>query len=629
MHSPCCMKNDQTYALFTETDESRSGSSFATRCCLTLRCVSRLVAASLVALVFFTAVFSFNSSLTFTPNCALAESALRDPAVRNSALGEVGSQRTTRAQATEAQASDTNIAVAQASSGRPSAGGQVLDVSSARSLGNTQTGSSSGSSVSNSYSASSSASYTVAFSGQPQNSAVPVVRGDFRVPPGLEGKVEFWKLIFTKYGQQQYVFHHRDYPEIIYSVLDLSAIAQASPGTPVPKTGELVADEIQRIRTGLRNLGEGNKPRDPFERRLKRLFVRLEQSGGSKVYATASEDEKIRYQQGIQEKFIESIRRSGRYLHAMERVFRERGLPVELTRVPFIESSFDYTAYSSVGAAGIWQFMRSTGKKYMRINATVDERKDPIAATYAAAEYLRSAYSRLESWPLAVTSYNHGVGGMMRGVQEVGSRDLPVLIDKYSSGSFGFASKNFYAEFLAALQIERNVEKYFPGLERESPWYFEEVVPGKSLTLAEVVRYAECSREDVERLNRSLLSPVLSGRGRIPGDMVLRLPMGAGKRLQAHLKGSAVVGIVEPPKPKPEKERKSRASSTRSHAKQSAAHSPAVSRPAVSSPAVSASVSAKTATKHASAKEVHSKKSGKSQKSARPPVESGKKKKKR
>ena len=259
-------------------------------------------------------------------------------------------------------------------------------------------------------------------------------------------------------------------------------------------------------------MAEGKKPRDPFERRVKRLFAKLESRGGPTVYQEAAEEDQIRYQQGIRDKMMDAIARSGRYLHAMERVFRDRGLPVELTRIPFIESSFDYTAYSSVGAAGIWQFMRGTGKKYMRINASVDERRDPIAATYAAAEYLRSAYDRLQSWPLAVTSYNHGVAGMARGADAAGSKNIVDVIDRYTGNSFGFASKNFYAEFLAALAVEREKDRYFPGLQKESPWYFEEVLPGRSLSFAEVMRFSGASREDLERLNRSLLSPVLSGR---------------------------------------------------------------------------------------------------------------------
>ncbi len=387
------------------------------------------------------------------------------------------------------------------------------------------------------------------------------VRVEFRVPAGLEGKVEFWKLIFSKYGLKEYVFHHREYPEIIYSVLDVSAVIPAGGGTVLPKSSDIVGEEISRIQASLNHLGGGNKPRNPFERRIKRLFAKLEQRSGPSAYQMAAEIEKIRYQQGIRERFEEAIRRSGRYLHAMERVFRERGLPIELTRLPFIESSFDYTAYSSVGAAGIWQFMRGTGKNYMRINAAIDERRDPIAATYAAAQYLQAAFNRLGSWPLAVTSYNHGVTGVLRGAQAVGSNDLAKIIENYTGASFGFASKNFYPEFLAAVQVERESAKYFPGVMREAPWYFEEVLLGKSISISELIKYSGVSREEIERLNRSLLAPILTGRAKLPADLVVRLPMGAGKRLSTHLRGSAVVGIVEPPKPKPERERRVKKSS--------------------------------------------------------------------
>ena len=101
------------------------------------------------------------------------------------------------------------------------------------------------------------------------------------------------------------------------------------------------------------------------------------------------------------EKFEQAIKRSGRYLPLMESIFaREYNLPVELTRLPFVESSFNIRARSKVGASGIWQFMRSTGKLFLKINDGVDERNDPIRATEAAAKLLKMNFGSLKSWPL-------------------------------------------------------------------------------------------------------------------------------------------------------------------------------------------------------------------------------------
>jgi membrane-bound lytic murein transglycosylase D len=123
----------------------------------------------------------------------------------------------------------------------------------------------------------------------------------------------------------------------------------------------------------------------------------------------------IRAQQGLRERFHLSLERSGRYRDVMTAIFRQYGLPKELIGLPHVESLFDYQAYSKAGAAGLWQFTRSTGRLFMTINDDVDERLDPLRSTEAAAKLLRLNYNALEgSWPLAITAYNHGLDGMRR-----------------------------------------------------------------------------------------------------------------------------------------------------------------------------------------------------------------------
>src|ERR1700710_2447178 len=99
----------------------------------------------------------------------------------------------------------------------------------------------------------------------------------------------------------------------------------------------------------------------------------------------------------------------------MEEEFRRLGLPTELTRLPFVESSFNVNARSRVGASGVWQFMRRTAKPYMKVNKDVDERNDPIKSTLASSRVLKQNYMMLDSWPLALTGYNHGPYGV-RGI---------------------------------------------------------------------------------------------------------------------------------------------------------------------------------------------------------------------
>ena len=129
--------------------------------------------------------------------------------------------------------------------------------------------------------------------------------------------------------------------------------------------------------------------------------------------------------------------------------------------MPHVESSFNPAAYSKVGAAGLWQFMPSTAKRFMRVDSLVDERLDPYSATEAAANLMLYNYRLLGTWPLAVTAYNHGPGGLRRAQEQLGTSDIAVIVKRYQGATFGFASRNFYVSFLAALEVDRNAEKYF------------------------------------------------------------------------------------------------------------------------------------------------------------------------
>jgi len=231
--------------------------------------------------------------------------------------------------------------------------------------------------------------------------------------------------------------------------------------------------------------------------------------------------ERVRAQRGIKERTAAGIKRSGRYLSQIQQIFSERGLPVELTYLPIVESSYDIGARSSVGAVGIWQFMPRTGREYMRVNSLVDERRDPIESSRAAAAYLKQAYDSLGSWPLAVTSYNYGQGGMARAVAEVESENLVELIEKYEHPYWGFAPKHFYAEFLAAVEIGSNVSQYFPDLVLDSAVEMKEIeVKGKS-TLASLASSSGLSREEFLAWN-----PALTPAARIvPAGYRVKLPI--------------------------------------------------------------------------------------------------------
>ncbi|HYR79772.1 MAG TPA: lytic transglycosylase domain-containing protein, partial [Candidatus Dormibacteraeota bacterium] len=143
--------------------------------------------------------------------------------------------------------------------------------------------------------------------------------------------------------------------------------------------------------------------------------------------------------------------------------FRTAGLPPELVTLAHVESGFHGGSRSSAGAVGIWQFTRDTGKHYMKITRYHDDRLIPDRATLAAAKLLRSNYDTLGDWPLAITAYNYGTGGVARAAGIYGG-DYSEMVQHYQGPRFGFAVKNYYAEFLAAMQVHRYEDAYFPGI---------------------------------------------------------------------------------------------------------------------------------------------------------------------
>src|SRR5262245_29454805 len=284
---------------------------------------------------------------------------------------------------------------------------------------------------------------------------VPAFAGFAELPnQGLEGRIEFWKKVYTQYGQDDVIIHDRIRVNLIYDV--------AVRGEQEAKV-DTVEQAIEEIRSNLEN----PENLSPFAKQIRDTIV----GNGVPLTANSLGDlrDNVHTQLGIKERFREGIIRSGRYLEAFQEIFDKEGLPLEIALLPLVESSYENRALSNAGAAGIWQFTRGTGRLYLTVSRKVDERLDPAKATRAAARLLRDNYNSLGSWPLAITAYNHGRAGMMRAQSEVGSSDLTKVIDEYKGPLFGYASMNFYSEFLAAVDVYNNYEQYFGQLVLDKP----------------------------------------------------------------------------------------------------------------------------------------------------------------
>jgi membrane-bound lytic murein transglycosylase D len=337
------------------------------------------------------------------------------------------------------------------------------------------------------------------------------------VDPSIQPNVAFWREIYTRYYTHQGVLHDAKYVDHVYEVVELG---EGLAGRRAPRK---IRDARAKWREVLLSLHRKRKTPaaslSSDERKIAALFADIPEPD---KYLLAARRNRIRFQLGQKDRFLAGLHESGLYLPMMEEVFRREGVPVELTRLPFVESSFNLNARSKAGASGIWQFMRRTGKNYFRIDSAVDERNDPIRATEAAARLLKSNYRSLGSWPLAITAYNHGV----RGVQRSLSSASPGRHGRRHH-ALGFASANFYPELLAAVEAERDAEKYFGTFVRAKPKPTVEIELPDQIALPDLCRFLKIDPAEVRAHNPAFLAGVYRGRKLIPAGYRLRLPADA------------------------------------------------------------------------------------------------------
>jgi membrane-bound lytic murein transglycosylase D len=229
--------------------------------------------------------------------------------------------------------------------------------------------------------------------------------------------------------------------------------------------------------------------------------------------------------------FQKRLYRSGKYVRTMTDIFEEENLPQELIFLPLIESQFNPYAYSRTRASGPWQFMPATARKLqLKINWWVDERRDPIKSTKAAARYLKYLYKRFGSWPLALAAYNGGEGRIKRAVRKTGSNDFWKI---RTTGYIARETKDYVPSYIAASAIAMNPEDFgFGTINYQKPLMFDEVVIHYPMDLALVAKFSGVEVDDIRNLNpelRRLCTP--------PNvtDYTLRIPKGRKSTFLAKL----------------------------------------------------------------------------------------------
>lgn len=336
----------------------------------------------------------------------------------------------------------------------------------------------------------------------------------FAHPPELESDVRFWIRVYTEVTTDQGLLHDDWNLGLVYEVL------RFDPADSPRRREHVVTQAKARYAELLRRFAAGDTENlTAHERRILHAF-------GEKATPAQFRDaiERIRFQLGQANRFHEGLIRAQTYEANISRVLADRGVPAEIGALPHVESSFNPAAYSRVGAAGLWQFMPGTAKRYMRVDSLVDQRLDPYSATEAAANLMLYNYRLLGSWPLAVTAYNHGPGGLRRAQDDLGTSNIAVIVKRYQGATFGFASRNFYVAFLAALEVDRNAEKYFGPLTHLPDAASTVVTVPDYIAIDALGKAFKADLGALKVLNPALRPPIWSKARFVPRGYVLRVP---------------------------------------------------------------------------------------------------------
>jgi membrane-bound lytic murein transglycosylase D len=337
---------------------------------------------------------------------------------------------------------------------------------------------------------------------------------DFPRPAGLEPAVAFWTTVYSEVSTDGGLLHDRHNLAVVYDKLDFG------PDAHYTERNRLIRERRDHYREVLRRIARGD--RDELTGDAARILAMWPDDVSDERLIEASHN--IRFQLGQRDKFRAGLIRSGAWEPYIRGVLHELELPKELAALPHVESSFNPDAYSRIGAAGIWQFTRATGERYMRVDRVIDQRMDPFRSTFGAARLLKHNHAATGSWALAITAYNHGLHGIRRAVREVGSENIAELAEHYQNSRWGFASRNFYAAFLAAVDVEADAEQHFGTLERRAPLQTEIVELPFYVDIDTLVDALGVDRDRLQKLNRGLRGPVWRGEKRVPRGYEVRVP---------------------------------------------------------------------------------------------------------
>lgn len=328
---------------------------------------------------------------------------------------------------------------------------------------------------------------------------------DFPMPESLRPAIDFWVRVYTEVDSNEGFLHDTENLAVVYATVDRSS-------EEVNELRRFITEDLRTLATGKRH------DLSASQRQILSLWP---EDVSNQRLARAADN--VRFQLGQSDRFLAGVRRSGSYRDHIRNVIQNKSMPQELELLPHVESSFHPGAYSSAAATGMWQFIRSTAQRFMRVDYVVDERLDPYAATYGAMDLLEFNYNALGTWPLALTAYNHGANGMARAVESVGSTDIGRIVAEYRGPRFGFASRNFYAQFRAVMLVDQRLQEFFGDVPLDPHPEFSEVEMPAYVDARVMADALEVDLDLLRRHNPALQPSVWSGTKRIPRGYRLKL----------------------------------------------------------------------------------------------------------
>jgi len=332
----------------------------------------------------------------------------------------------------------------------------------------------------------------------------------------VQVQVYFWKKVFAEVNSREGLLHDSELILPIYRKISLKGLSSL-------KADQKIKWESYRVQLELLDLATVMEKRKPLNKGQRALLAKFYRGITPKELRAASR--RVRFQYGASNRFRKGLEISGAYMPQFKNIFKQYKIPLALLNLPHVESSFNLNARSHVGAQGMWQFMKQTALEYqMRVDDSLDERIDPFLAADAAARLLKNNYKLLGSWPLAITAYNHGQNSLRRIARKMKSKNLSYLTRHYRSDTFKFASKNYYAEFLAVWDISKDHSKYFSKVKFMRPKFYQEINLPRPLYLSEIVKFLDYSKQQLLELNPALMSKVVQERLPIPESYRLKIP---------------------------------------------------------------------------------------------------------